>query len=374
MFNVNIIIIIFCISSSLQARIPLILAGLFKKTHDSTQFSSNFKQALFKKNYFDTKKTTFNSYGGFSHKSTTFLLEKLPKIKGRRQFRPECIKWIGGKWVDTCSSEYFKEFFVGLAAGTAASSYDYWKNQDTSKQQNYKSAQCARLHNLCEGSIAAARTSAQQKLTGSGDQFSFALINAVNDKVYTWSEVKELRDKGVTAPILTVNAKGEPVYDQKEGTSQSKTVEEYREDKKPRHDKNQQSSKNQVAVAGGDPKDPRDPYNKNNNSQKNDTPIGQHGKYQDAGYHHPNCKQGHKSPAPKNGQLALNNSYLGKGGKGDRRVALEDGKFVILSQTTKNEFHGHVVESWNKVPNELQKALVDAGLVTSKGKIITCQK
>ena len=141
--------------------------------------------------------------------------------------------------------------------------------------------------------------------------------------------------------------------------------------------------------SGGGPEKPDDDKNKKGLNKKQQAeldkqkrypaqnePIGNKGVYEDAGYHHPNS-QGAKSPAPKNGQKALNNSVLVKE-KGNnnyqRRVGISDSEIVILDETSSGKFHGHV-RTWKEICNDygskdLKKILIDSGLVDKKGNIL----
>lgn len=53
-----------------------------------------------------------------------------------------------------------------------------------------------------------------------------------------------------------------------------------------------------------------------------------------------------------------------------RRVSVDSstGEFVVFDQTREGIFHGHV-PSWDELTREMQNVLIDAGKVTSKGKI-----
>lgn len=99
-----------------------------------------------------------------------------------------------------------------------------------------------------------------------------------------------------------------------------------------------------------------------------------HGKYEDAGYHVPEKgssnnsrgKNGNslKSPCPKDGQAVLDNSFGVKDSK--ERVAVQDGKIVILKQTSNGLYHGYIVEKFHLIKNaNVQKALVENGLVNN---------
>jgi len=95
---------------------------------------------------------------------------------------------------------------------------------------------------------------------------------------------------------------------------------------------------------------------------------GVNGKYENAAYHHKNSN-GLKSPAPKNGQKALDNSLKIKKKNNSNRVALSEDEFVVLMEHSPDKFHGHV-RTWSELDDLMRSTLIDAGLVTKKGKII----
>lgn len=107
---------------------------------------------------------------------------------------------------------------------------------------------------------------------------------------------------------------------------------------------------------------------------KNSYPCG---KYENAGYHPDqkdllkNSNVPVKSPCPKNGQECLNNSYAVNGSM--ERVAMEDGKIVILKKTSDGIYHGYIVDDFHSIKNEsVQKALVENGLIRTikSGKVV----
>ena len=82
-----------------------------------------------------------------------------------------------------------------------------------------------------------------------------------------------------------------------------------------------------------------------------------------------------KSRAPLDGQGALNDSIQAKG-TSPLRVGIDsDGSFVLFSRHAEgvgsgpDVFHGHV-RPWNELPMEAKNALIKAGLVNRRGKII----
>ncbi len=99
-----------------------------------------------------------------------------------------------------------------------------------------------------------------------------------------------------------------------------------------------------------------------------------HGKYKDADYHHRQSRGG-KSPAPKNGQQALDNS-VSLPGHTTRRIGVSCNEIVILDQTSPGLYHGHV-RTWKelvsggcKKTKRMQQALIKNNLVSSSGKIL----
>lgn len=93
--------------------------------------------------------------------------------------------------------------------------------------------------------------------------------------------------------------------------------------------------------------------------------------YEDAPYHKEHVS-GRKSPRPKNGQKALNQS-IEIASTTPRRTAIdfENHEFIIFDQTEENsrKFHGHV-RPWEELPIKAKNALIKAGLVNRKGKIL----
>lgn len=99
-----------------------------------------------------------------------------------------------------------------------------------------------------------------------------------------------------------------------------------------------------------------------------------HGKYKDADYHHRNSRGG-KSPSPKNGQQALDNS-VPVPGHTTRRIGVSCNEIVILDQTSPGLYHGHV-RTWKelisggcKQTEKMRSALVKNGLTSSSGKVL----
>jgi hypothetical protein len=92
------------------------------------------------------------------------------------------------------------------------------------------------------------------------------------------------------------------------------------------------------------------------------------GIYQDAPYHK-KVKSGRKSPAPINGQEALDNSVPVKTTSTTRRIGVSNGEIVVLDKTSEGVYHGHV-RIWQELTDVMQNALIKAGLVNDKGKIL----
>ncbi len=77
-----------------------------------------------------------------------------------------------------------------------------------------------------------------------------------------------------------------------------------------------------------------------------------------------------KSPAPKDGQGALDNSIPSEGKSS--RISVHNGEFVVLNQTSRGVYHGHV-RTWDGLAREMKAALQEAGLVrlvNGKGKML----
>ena len=92
----------------------------------------------------------------------------------------------------------------------------------------------------------------------------------------------------------------------------------------------------------------------------------QNGIYEKASYHGVK-NNGRKNKAPNNGQEALDNS-IPISENTTRRIGISDGEFVVLDETTKGVFHGHV-RSWNELSEKMKAVLIKAGKVNKKGKI-----
>ena len=105
-----------------------------------------------------------------------------------------------------------------------------------------------------------------------------------------------------------------------------------------------------------------DPDDDDNNEKKHPN-----GTYKDSAYHHRHSS-GKKSPAPKNGQKCLDNSFKGKSNS-EQRVSIENEIFVVLRKTIDREYHGYCV-IWEDLHWSLQQVLRDLKVVTKSGKII----
>ena len=95
-----------------------------------------------------------------------------------------------------------------------------------------------------------------------------------------------------------------------------------------------------------------------------------HGKTHDSNKHHPHSRDGIGKP-PRDAQSALDKSFEVKGSK--ERVATEDGKIVILKETSNGLYHGYVVDDFHSIKNaNVKQALVKNGLVNNikSGKVI----
>ncbi len=107
--------------------------------------------------------------------------------------------------------------------------------------------------------------------------------------------------------------------------------------------------------------DPNDPENKKKKEEK------PNGDFEETPYHHPKSRNW-KSPSPKNGQRALNNSIEVK--NSDQRIAIDDNKFVVLKRTSPGKYHGYVVENFKSLDPKIQSAFARAGLANMRGKIL----
>jgi len=102
-----------------------------------------------------------------------------------------------------------------------------------------------------------------------------------------------------------------------------------------------------------------------------------YGEYREADYHKQDKKNDKKktdekplkSPAPKDGQKALDNSYGLQGY--EHRAAIEDGKYVILYKEEEGIYHGFVCDKWKNVPEKIQSIFQEYKLVHPKsGEIL----
>ncbi|MBI2352852.1 hypothetical protein HYV11_01245 [Candidatus Dependentiae bacterium] len=92
------------------------------------------------------------------------------------------------------------------------------------------------------------------------------------------------------------------------------------------------------------------------------------GRYQESPKHHQNSSENIGKP-PRNGQAALDSSIevMGK----NYRVAIQDGKVVILMKTSSKVYHGYIVEKFKDLPRQVKNALWGHDLIRSiqSGKI-----
>ncbi len=99
------------------------------------------------------------------------------------------------------------------------------------------------------------------------------------------------------------------------------------------------------------------------------TPSNPNGQFEPSPKHGPE-KCGDVSAGPKDGQTALDNSTQVKG-TSPRRVGVDkaNGQIVVLDQTSKGQFHGHV-RSWSELSDQQRNALTKAKLVDKRGNIL----
>jgi hypothetical protein len=100
-----------------------------------------------------------------------------------------------------------------------------------------------------------------------------------------------------------------------------------------------------------------------NDDDKNKHPNGI---YEDADYHGL-TQNGRKSPRPKDGQKALDNSYA-FGEELSGRIAIQDGEFVVLRSHNPGKYHGYRCQ-WEKLPDEARAILQKFNLASKRGKI-----
>ena len=95
-----------------------------------------------------------------------------------------------------------------------------------------------------------------------------------------------------------------------------------------------------------------------------------HGTLEPSPKHGPE-KLGEASAGPKDGQGALNSSVQVKE-TSPRRVGVDqkNSEIVILDQTSKGKYHGHV-RTWKELDDKQRNALINAGLTDKKGRILS---
>ena len=118
-----------------------------------------------------------------------------------------------------------------------------------------------------------------------------------------------------------------------------------------------------VCSSGG-PEDP-DPNDPRNKYKKISTHNYPNGRYEDAPYHHKNSS-GRKSPGPKDGQKALDNSVR-ISESSVHKIGISEGEFVVLMKTAEGIYHGHV-RSWNNLTQDMRTALQEQGKPLQKVK------
>jgi filamentous hemagglutinin len=92
-------------------------------------------------------------------------------------------------------------------------------------------------------------------------------------------------------------------------------------------------------------------------------------KYEDASYHHSNTN-GLKNPAPKDPNTSLQNSVR-ISENSTRRISVDsiNNEFVVFDETQPGLWHGHT-RTWTELNQQMKNALIKAGRVTIKGKIL----
>lgn len=131
--------------------------------------------------------------------------------------------------------------------------------------------------------------------------------------------------------------------------------------------KRDKKSSNKKRSNSADPAGDTPPKNNNDHDPDKFKREHPHGKYEDAPYHRTK-QSGRKSPAPKNGQKALDNSV--KFSQASRnRVGISNGQFVKLHFTSTGLYHGYVAR-WEDLTREMQNALAEVDWVNLRGKIL----
>jgi len=94
-----------------------------------------------------------------------------------------------------------------------------------------------------------------------------------------------------------------------------------------------------------------------------------HGKYKGSSKHH-EYSRGDISKTPRDGQKALNDSYDVQGSR--CRVAIQDGKIIILKYEEDGVYHGFIAEDFHDLDERVQQSLVNNKLVRTikSGKLV----
>ncbi|AXK60696.1 hypothetical protein C0J27_02990 [Candidatus Chromulinivorax destructor] len=109
-----------------------------------------------------------------------------------------------------------------------------------------------------------------------------------------------------------------------------------------------------------------------NKEQNNNNSKAPHGTYRPSPKHHPNSPD-HIGKPPRDGQDALDNSFSVE--KSTQRVAVQDGKVVILKYEEEDIYHGYIVEDITTLPQKVKDALVEQGFMKdSTSKKLTKQE
>lgn len=86
---------------------------------------------------------------------------------------------------------------------------------------------------------------------------------------------------------------------------------------------------------------------------------------------HGTSDKGNISQGPKDGQAALDNSVQVKG-TSPRRVGVDaaNGQIVVLDQTSKGKFHGHV-RSWDQLTDQMRNSLIKNKMTDRHGNMLS---
>lgn len=275
-----------------------LLKASFLKTQPHLSDSRLQKNFINTKRLFSSSKITPALLTGFSHKTLIVAHKTKQNEKNYRYAHTPCYQWIAGKLVDTCPFAETIDALLKAAAVTGFAAYTSSNAKESQeRRENAKMEAACRMYNSSSHSIRdcqnIARLKHQQGKIGHTTSSSWNRSSphkTFDDKVYTPAEVRALRAQGEKGLILTLDASGQPIYDdfaftdrisdeiqnikkeqKKRETEQTQEslIHERRAEKKPKQDKWKENNKAWTAAgASGDPHDPKNNRNNNKNHQK----------------------------------------------------------------------------------------------------------